>query len=167
MSQLIKNVSLSFHLLDGTICSIENIVIEHLQDVVQNEQKANPFPWKQNDFESSIHSSHICVGVFIDKNTLIAHGVFSVAADEAELLNIAVIPEFQGRGIAKTLIEKICTELQELAQEIFLEVRISNKNAIGLYESLGFNCLGERPNYYPVSPGEREDALIYGKTLKL
>lgn len=167
MSVLIKNTSLSFHSGDGTLCTILPLDTSHLVDVTQNEKKANPYPWTQRDFDSSINSSHICIGVFVDEKKLIAHGVFSIAADESELLNIAVVPEYQGKGVAKALMENMCRELGGVAKEIFLEVRESNQNAISLYESLGFNCLGERPNYYPLKSGAREDALIYGLTLNL
>lgn len=168
MSRLPKNICLSFHLADGTLCSIQTFGNDHLSQVVGNEEKANPFPWSVKNFEGSISSSHICVGVFLPDKILAAHAVFSLAAGEAELLNLAVAPEYQGKGIAKLLLQNMCSLLSEHAQEIFLEVRAGNESAIGLYETLGFNCLGERRNYYPgslVGKRQKEDALIFGMTL--
>jgi ribosomal-protein-alanine N-acetyltransferase len=50
--------------------------------------------------------------------------------------------------------------LQEKAQWIWLEVRVSNVRAIAVYERFGFRAVGERKNYYPLAPGVRENAMI-------
>ena len=79
---------------------------------------------------------------------------------ESELLNIGVDPRFQQRGVAKAFLTEILTQLKGQADAMFLEVRLSNHKAIALYEGLGFNQVGVRPNYYNTARG-REDALIY------
>ncbi|WNO08099.1 ribosomal protein S18-alanine N-acetyltransferase [Teredinibacter sp. KSP-S5-2] len=165
-----NSVFLTFHLANGKLCAVKNLVEEDLSKVYHNECLANPFPWKKSHFESSLTSSHLCVGVYSDDQALIGHGVFSLAAGEAELLNIAVIPGYQGQGIAREFLSAMCDYLQEFAREIFLEVRENNIRAISVYEHTGFNCVGERPNYYPGSLNgkqSRETALIYARSLRI
>ena len=78
-----------------------------------------------------------------------AYVITSTAADEAELLNIVVSPAYQRQGLASRLLELVCDSFNETIHTLFLEVRASNKAAFSLYDSLGFNEVGVRPNYYP------------------
>jgi ribosomal-protein-alanine N-acetyltransferase len=75
-----------------------------------------------------------------------------IAADEREILNLAVDPTERRRGVARKLLEN---ELKRLKMCWFLEVRASNIGAIRLYESAGFRRAGRRESYYsnPVEPG--------------
>ena len=69
--------------------------------------------------------------------------------DEAELRNIAVDPEHQHQGVGKALLIEAGKHLvQAGAKHLFLEVRPSNKAALGLYYSVGFTLLSERKQYY-------------------
>jgi ribosomal-protein-alanine N-acetyltransferase len=76
----------------------------------------------------------------------------SVAADESEILNIAVAPPNRRRGVAKALIREF---LNGFKGDVFLELRASNSSAFALYKSLGFQVLSIRPDYYgsPPEPG--------------
>ncbi|MEQ1948200.1 MAG: GNAT family N-acetyltransferase [Bryobacteraceae bacterium] len=75
-----------------------------------------------------------------------------IAPDECEILNVAVLPSERGRAVGRRLVEAL---LARGPGKCFLEVRQSNENAIQLYESLGFERVGLRENYYhnPVEPG--------------
>ncbi len=155
----------SFHLPDGKLCELREFAQGDLAAILALERRASSSPWSERNFRDSIASSHLCVGVISDGRWL-ANAVFSLAAGEAELLLIAVDPAFQGRKIATAMLTQMEEILCARAREIFLEVRESNHRAIGLYQSLGFNCLGERPAYYPPrGNGRRENALIFGKHL--
>lgn len=162
----LTNICFSFHLADGQLCEVRNFGHDDLTAIVQLESKASKTPWTLKNYSDSVSCSHICVGVLYEQ-TWLAHAVFSIAADEAELLIIAVDPDYQKRGIAKNLLTCMESVLSDYANELFLEVRLTNSNAIYLYESLGFNCIGERRGYYPPqgTSKKREDALIYGKHL--
>lgn len=70
---------------------------------------------------------------------------------ECEILTFAVKPSFQGKGIGRLLLNCL---LQEVTVPIFLEVATDNLPAIGLYESVGFEVLTVRHNYYEGSPGQ-------------
>ena len=73
--------------------------------------------------------------------------------------NIAVLKEYRGLGLGKVITEKLINACkQKNLPFISLEVRVSNKTAINLYEGLGFECLGERKSFYN---NPREDAYIY------
>ena len=84
--------------------------------------------------------------------------------DSADIMNVAVSPNYRRQGIAEALINALSDALR--AKDIrflMLEVRVSNMPAIALYEKLGFIVAGRRPRYYS-SP--REDAYVMRKELK-
>jgi [ribosomal protein S18]-alanine N-acetyltransferase len=85
------------------------------------------------------------------------------AADEAEILNLAVSSSSRRQGQAKALVERMLVAFhQHSVVKVFLEVRESNSAAIALYEKLGFRRVGLRPGYYR-EPSE--SALLYSKLL--
>jgi ribosomal-protein-alanine N-acetyltransferase len=91
---------------------------------------------------------------------IIGFSVFSRVLDEATLLNIALHPDQQGNGYGRRLLEHgINHQIEAGAQRFILEVRVSNRLAISLYRSLGFETVGERKNYYPALDG-RENAWV-------
>ncbi|NOY22277.1 MAG: ribosomal protein S18-alanine N-acetyltransferase [Acidobacteria bacterium] len=81
--------------------------------------------------------------------------------DECHILNVAVLPAFRKQGIGRQLVEWLFTRLTE-AKDFFLEVRESNRTAISLYESMGFQIIGERKEYYR----DKENALVMHKKNK-
>lgn len=82
----------------------------------------------------------------------------ALAAGEAEVQNLAVVPEKRRRGLASTLLAAALERLSAAgAQSVWLEVRESNQEAIAFYERHGFRRAGRRPGYYSSPP---EAALI-------
>ena len=80
---------------------------------------------------------------------------------EADMMNIAVHPDFRRKGIGEALVKKLIAELSQTGcHSLTLEVRVSNGPAKSLYEKLGFVMVGRRKNYY-FHP--REDADILRK----
>lgn len=123
------------------------------------ESSVTEYPWSEKNFASSLHANHIIV-VAHDNQLLRAYAIFSLAADEATLLNIAVAASHQGQGVAKQLLQKGFERLEaQGASMCFLEVRASNLPAQGLYHSIGFYEVARRGDYYPAQKG-REDAVI-------
>ncbi len=83
--------------------------------------------------------------------------------DAADMMNIAVSPDYRRQGIAKALVNELTAYLSKNnVIALLLEVRVSNEPAITLYEKMGFQQVGRRPNYYR---NPREDALILRKGL--
>lgn len=88
-----------------------------------------------------------------------------VAADEAELLLIAVHPEARGHGLGSRLIQAVAEGARKRgAERLFLEVR-ENNPAISLYLAQGFRKVGIRPGYYRGSDQTLFDAHSYSLSL--
>ena len=81
-----------------------------------------------------------------------------VAADEFEILNLAVGKAWRRRGVATQLVRAAIESARTAgARQAYLEVRASNEGGIALYERLGFRILGGRPKYYR---NPAEDAVL-------
>lgn len=128
--------------------------------VMALETQAHYRPWPASIMHSYFKRNN-CVWVLEHNQIIVAYAVNTLIAGEAELLTIGVDPAQQGKGYGRELLQQLHDYLQEQhAEQWFLEVRVSNRKAIGLYESFGFNQAGRRPNYYPTERGS-EDALLY------
>jgi len=144
--------------IDIDALRFQRMQLEDLDTVLKVEYAAFSYPWTRGIFTDAI-KNYEC-WVMFDGTQQIGHGVINVIVDEAHLLNIAIKPESQGRGLGLRLL----THLMQRARlrggiECFLEVRASNKSAYRLYERFGFNEIGCRRNYYPLAGG-REDAFV-------
>ncbi len=83
------------------------------------------------------------------------------AADEAEILSIAVARRCQGRGLARQMLDLHMRRLAALGvKALFLEVAENNGPAIALYRKAGFRDVAKRPNYYPLPNGATAAALV-------
>jgi ribosomal-protein-alanine N-acetyltransferase len=130
-----------------------------LEGVLENEVRSYAFPWTRGVFADCLRSAYEC-WVLEDAGALIGHGILSIGADEAHLLNLCVRRDRQGEGhgrvIARHMLER--ARLRG-ARCVILEVRPTNRVAIALYRSLGFREIGRRPDYYPAERGH-EDAQV-------
>ncbi len=136
---------------------------EDIPSVLAIEKHAQFHPWSKAEFERSLSANRRAwVIETTPAKQLSAFAVFGLLAGEVELLTIATHTDHQRKGFAKALIQHAIENLA--AETIFLEVRESNTNAIELYESIGFNEIGCRKNYYPATNGQRENALLYALT---
>ena len=136
----------------------------HIDAVVANEAAAYEFPWSRGIFLDCLRAGYDC-WVLLDGGAVIGHGVLSTAAREAHILNVCVAPVAQGQGHGRRLLEHLLKLARwQRSERVFLEVRPSNPHAVALYESVGFNEVGRRPNYYPAQRG-REDALVMAMEL--
>lgn len=131
-----------------------------LDAVCAIEQQVSPDPWRRTMFTQSIidHQARVMLVDEVVGGFLICSRV----ADEGEILNVAVAPQWQGLGYGYWLLQQLELQLGEQVSSIYLEVRASNFAAIGLYQRCGFEQVGVRRDYYRLGPG-REDALIMSK----
>jgi ribosomal-protein-alanine N-acetyltransferase len=135
-----------------------------LTAVMEIERQSYHYPWTRNIFSDCLHAGYSC-WVGGRSGIIECYGVLSVAIGESHLLNLCVHPDAQQQGIGRKMLRHlIAIARRHDAEVLFLEVRLSNKSARGLYENEGFNELGTRRDYYPTAGG-REDALILARTL--
>jgi [ribosomal protein S18]-alanine N-acetyltransferase len=125
-------------------------------------------PWSAQDFEGFLAERAIQAdGLFLGRNAQPSGFVLSRrAADEAEILSVAVAREERGRGHARAL---LASHLQGLAhagvKRVHLEVEDGNDAALALYRRLGFKNVGRREGYYKRPDGSRAAALTMSLTL--
>jgi ribosomal-protein-alanine N-acetyltransferase len=132
---------------------------EDLEEISRIELSAYPFPWTFGIFRDCLSAGYEC-WVLTRASEVIGYGVLSVAGGEAHILNLCVAPAEQGGGHGRRILARLLDLARwHRAERVFLEVRPSNKAAVALYDSAGFNEIGRRPNYYPSKRG-REDALV-------
>jgi [ribosomal protein S18]-alanine N-acetyltransferase len=137
---------------------IRPLGLSDLGGIESIEQRAYRTPWSRSMFASELaKSSSICLGAY-EGTRLVGYVVNSRYVDAWHVMNVAVDPDFQRRGIATRLLERLFEVTRDDQRRGYtLEVRISNEEAIGLYEKLGFVRQGIRRSYYT---DNREDALI-------
>lgn len=116
-------------------------------------------PWSRASFDELLSAERASFAVIRSaEDELLGYGVVLHAADEAELANIAVVPESRGRGLGDALLAWLLQRATERgARTIFLEVRASNVAARRLYERQGFVPLSVRKAYYR---HPTEDAVV-------
>jgi len=137
--------------------------IHDLPTVLRNEQRSYSHPWTEGIFLDCLRAGYEC-WVVMRGERIVGHGILSSAAGESHLLNVCVNPDYQGQGHGRNLVQFMLDRARENATIVFLEVRPSNLTAYKLYESLGFNEVGVRKDYYPAYVG-REDALVLAMEL--
>jgi ribosomal-protein-alanine acetyltransferase len=129
-----------------------------LDRIAELEEAAFHDPWPREMLAYEIAHPHAVLLVASRGETPDAYAAFRHAVGEAELLRVGVAPQARRQGLARALLVEGLERLRRLdIQVCFLEVRVDNKGAIHLYESLGFSCTGMRRGYYR----DGTDALIF------
>jgi ribosomal-protein-alanine acetyltransferase len=116
-------------------------------------------PWTAGNFRDALAAGY-STRVGEREGRIVAYGVLMLAPGEAQLLNLSVVHDARREGIGAALLDQFVDDAQRLgAEQIFLEVRVSNTAAIALYERAGFVPVGRRDGYYP-GGDVKEDALV-------
>ncbi len=143
---------------------LRRMLPEDLDRVIAIEASAYESPWSRAIFADCLRAGYECC-VLARENEIIGYAVLSSGANESHILNVCVMPAEQGNGYGRRLVKRLIDIARwQRSERVFLEVRPSNPHAIALYESVGFNEFGRRPNYYPGKRG-REDALVMAMEL--
>jgi ribosomal-protein-alanine N-acetyltransferase len=136
---------------------------EDLPAVLAIEKLCFPKPWQESTFRGEIQNRPISSAYVVisdGEKRVVGYIIFWQIRDEVQINNIAVHPDFRGRGIGEAVLRHVLDEVKRNnAKIVTLEVRPSNLAAFSLYQKLGFRILGLRKNYY-ASPAE--DALVLG-----
>lgn len=139
---------------------IEEIQQADFERLFEIEQKAHLVPWSKGTLLNNQGEKYLNLKL-VENGEIVAFAISQVVLDEATLFNIAVAPNFQGKGFGKRLLSELILQLQKRGvATLWLEVRESNQAAQKLYDSLGFNEVTVRRNYYPTPDGGKENAVI-------
>jgi [ribosomal protein S18]-alanine N-acetyltransferase len=136
--------------------AIRRLAYSDLPAVIAVERRSFPTPWSLAMFVLELSKpSGICLAA-TSREELLGYLVCSRYDQVWHLMNVAVTPERRRAGVASQMILRL---LEEAGRKLpfTLEVRVSNRRAIAMYESLGFRSAGVRPRYYQ---DNGEDALI-------
>jgi [ribosomal protein S18]-alanine N-acetyltransferase len=138
---------------------LRRLEVHDLDAVEEIERTSYPTPWSRAMFAAELQKpSSLAIGAYHDTGELVGYAIVSRYVDAWHVMNIAVVPEFRRRGIARSLLERLFeVTAADPRRGYTLEVRVSNADAIRLYERLGFEARGLRRGYYT---DNREDALI-------
>ena len=131
--------------------------------IAELEKQCFSDPWSENSIASEVENP-LSYWLVAEVDGVVAGYVGSqTVLDAADMMNLAVSPDYRRQGIGQALVNALVEYLQgNRVIALLLEVRVSNTPAIALYESLGFEQVGRRPKYYH---NPREDALILRKEL--
>ena len=119
-------------------------------------------PWSEKSFTDEIMNNNIASYLVAEvAGKVVGYAGLWVILEEGHITNVAVHPDFRGKGLAKKLLTELLAAAEEAGANIFtLEVRASNESAIALYESFNFKSVGLRKKYYE---DNGEDAVIMWK----
>src|SRR5215213_2006841 len=120
--------------------------------------------WSEHEFEQLLTDRNVVT----DRATAGSRNVGFIlsrrAADESEILSVAVARAWQGRGLARRMLDLHLRRLAGLGlRAVFLEVDEENTPARRLYARAGFHEVGRRPGYYAQSGGK--GALVLRRDL--
>ena len=135
----------------------------HIAQIAALEKRCFADPWSEASVRSELSNPLSYWLVAQEDGKLIGYVGSQSVAPEADVMNLAVAPEWRNKGIGRALMTALIAQLHSRGiTALFLEVRVGNTPAQNLYRSLGFVEAGRRPKYY-VNP--TEDALILRKEL--
>lgn len=122
--------------------------------------------WSQRDISAMMDAATTVMLVACCDLQFAGFVIARVAANEAEILSIAVYPAWRRRALASELLASLEQRLvRRGVQNLFLEVDGANAAAIALYRGYGFGNVGVRRNYYRLSNGALRDALVLQRSI--
>lgn len=142
---------------------VREMTAEDLDYVMEIENASFAIPWTRKSMEGELGSAMKLYYVALCDDRVVGYAGMWHVVTEGHITNIAVLPEYRGRGVGKALMEKI----MQIAEEkdmlgVTLEVRKSNETALCLYKKYGFVLSGIRKEYYE---DNKEDAYIMWRYL--
>lgn len=147
---------------------LEPMRLEDIPEVIAIEKTSFSNPWPDKSFEQEIKGNPYSYPIVARTKSpgdasLAGYCVMGVVHEDLHIQNIAVALDHQRQGLGRFLLmEAIERARRAGAGKACLEVRVSNRAAQRLYESLGFKQVGKRKSYY-THPAE--DAILFEKEL--
>lgn len=122
--------------------------------------------WSEDEVERLLADRTVLAHRAIHNGTVVGFILSRLAADEAEILSIAVAPAHRDKGLAHALLDRHMRRLAGLGvRSLFLEVDENNTAACRLYRRAGFRTVGRRPGYYQQGRDAAANALILRRDL--
>jgi len=110
---------------------------------------AHPRPWSAAELTALLADPQIIIATAPAKAPPQALAVLRIAADEAEVLTLAVAPAQRRRGLGRAVMDAALTRASAAGARVtFLEVAADNAAALALYAGMGFRTVGRRRGYY-------------------
>ena len=133
-----------------------------ISQIAEIEKQCFSDPWSEQAFESGMNSPFFYGILFEEGGQVCAYACEMVIFEDAEILNVAVVPSFRRQGLGKELMLSLENYAKNKgAERLLLEVREGNIPARGLYEKQGFEAYGVRKNYYE----DGENAVVMQKKI--
>jgi ribosomal-protein-alanine N-acetyltransferase len=146
--------------------SLVNLTVRDAEQLAEIHAAAFARTWSAHDFALLLAERNV-IGIGVRRHSwfrgrrLAGFVLVRIAADEAEILTIAVHPYERRRGYGRLLMEEALRRLyREHVATCFLEVDRDNAAAVGLYRALGYDAVGERKRYYPATGAGDGTALV-------
>ena len=138
---------------------VTHLGAEDVRDLMELEGVCFDYRWTREQFFLGLEKGAFRVLGIRRDGVLVAYMAFSIIKDEMEILNLAVHPDFRRQGLGeRILMESFRVCIENNVRKSFLDVKISNEPALGLYRKFGYKQIGVRKKYYPDT---REDALLF------
>lgn len=117
--------------------------------------------WSDGEVERLLVEANVLADKATSDRRLVGFILTRTAADEAEILSIAVDKSMRGRGLGHRLLQRNLQRLAALGiRSVFLEVDAANASALALYERMRFSQVGRRDGYYPAGNAPASTALV-------
>lgn len=131
---------------------------ENTADIFLIEQSCFSTPWTEQSISDSVERDSNYFNIAYADSKPAGYMSMMLAAGEGDIMRVAVLPEYRRLGIGRALLEE-CFSSND-PDVVFLDVRENNIPAIRLYESMGFESVGLRKNYYS-NPTEHAVIMTY------
>jgi [ribosomal protein S18]-alanine N-acetyltransferase len=117
--------------------------------IVQLHRQSFGRGWDEDEVYGLLTDRAVIAHRAVSRRTLVGFIMSRLAADEAEILSVAIAPARRGRGLSRPLLDHHLRSLAGLgARTVFLEVDEHNAPACRLYDGAGFREVGRRQGYY-------------------
>ena len=141
----------------GGAVSLRPCTEADLPAILNIERASYPTAWTRTAFVHELHNHHGRFVVAEHQGRIVGYVCSWLIIDEVHILNIAVQPDCCRRGIGRALLGQTLAQARQTgAHRANLEVRRSNRAAIGVYRKFGFETVSVRHKYY----ADGEDGLL-------
>ena len=139
---------------------------EDIAQIAEIEKLCFAMPWSEESIRKDVTENVVACWLVMDdgEGRVLAYAAMWFVLDEAHVCNVAVHPDFRGRGYGKAIFGALVETAKKNSMSLMeLEVRRSNTVAQNLYHSFGFIDVGYRKRYYE---DNKEDALLMFKEFR-